>query len=80
MEDQTDRLVDMLREGRCKYFLINVMSRRARALTQGARPAVPYQEGAADPMQTAVDELTAGKLNARQKPETPVAETQEGGF
>lgn len=67
MEDQNVRLVDMLNQGKGKYFLINVMSRRARALAQGARPAVPYQEGATDPMQTAVDELSAGKLNAKMK-------------
>ncbi len=65
MEEYNVRLNEMLRDGRGKYFLINVMSRRARALTQGARPAVPYQEGASDAMQTAVDEMAAGKLSAR---------------
>jgi len=64
MEEQGDRLAEMLKDGKCKYLLINVMSRRARALAQGARAAVPYQEGASDPMQTAVDELTAGKIGA----------------
>ena len=57
----------MWNSGKSKYFLINVMARRARALNRGARPAVPYQEGAADPMQTAVEEYSAGKLTIREK-------------
>ncbi len=67
MEDKGDHLPEMLKEGRRKYFLINVMARRARALAQGARPAVPYQEGASEPIQTAIDEMLAGKLAATAK-------------
>jgi DNA-directed RNA polymerase subunit K/omega len=62
MDEITKNLPGMFKEGKGKYFLINVVARRARALNQGARPAVPYQEGASDPMQTAVEELLAGKI------------------
>ncbi len=67
MEEKGDQLTEMLKEGKRKYFLINVMARRARALAQGARPAVPYQEGASDPIQTAIDEMLAGKIAAEAK-------------
>ncbi len=57
----------MFDDGQSKYFTINVMARRARALNRGARPAIPYQEGASDPIQTAIDELVTGRLKARHK-------------
>lgn len=47
-----------------KYFMINVLSHRARSLNRGDRPVVPYQEGATDSMHTAMDEYRAGKLRA----------------
>lgn len=62
MDELTKNLPSMFQEGRGKYIVINVVARRARALNQGARPAVPYQEGAADAMQIAIEELNAGKI------------------
>ncbi len=70
METYTKSPAELMRDNSGKYFLINLLAQRAKALNQGARPAVPYQEGASAPMQTAIDELLAGRIG--WKPSTPI--------
>ena len=70
-ESNETPLVEMFRNGEGKYRIINILAQRARALNQGARSAVPYQEGASDPLTAAIEEMLAGKLSARPTPKAP---------
>jgi DNA-directed RNA polymerase subunit K/omega len=49
-----------------KYFLINVIARRSRALVDGEKPMVDPQ-GAIRPNEVAVRELISGKLRVSPK-------------
>lgn len=46
-----------------KYLYINVLTRRARDLSKGSKPTIPYAEGNFDPIDVAYEELESGKLD-----------------
>lgn len=56
----------LLEEGRQKYLLINVLSRRARELNKGSRSLVVWNEGQT-PSQVAYTEAVEGKLKLVRK-------------
>ena len=55
-----DELSDIVDPESNKYFIMNVMSRRARALTEGSRPVIPFDKY--DPVKIAGKEFREGKL------------------
>ena len=56
----------LLAEGRQKYLLINVLSRRARDLNKGSRPLIVWNEGQT-PSQIAYQEAVEGKFKLVRK-------------
>jgi len=66
MKLEGQELVDNYNKGLTRYFLINVISRRARALVDGEKPVVDPQ-GSLRPSEMAMKELTAGKLKVIPK-------------
>jgi len=66
MKCEGEELVDNYKKGFNRYFMINVISRRARALVDGEKPMVDSQ-GSLRPSELAVKELAAGKLKVIPK-------------
>jgi DNA-directed RNA polymerase subunit K/omega len=66
MKMEGQELVDNYKKGLSRYFMINVISRRARTLLDGEKPMVDPQ-GSVRPGEVALMELAAGKLKVSPK-------------
>ena len=59
----TEKLSNLLQDGRYKYLLVNVVAKRARALNDGARPEVPMRgDNPMDLTRVALTETESEKL------------------
>jgi DNA-directed RNA polymerase subunit K/omega len=66
MKLEGQELLDNYMKELTRYFIINVISRRARALVDGEKPLVDPQ-GSTRPSELAGKELEAGKLKVSPK-------------
>lgn len=66
MKLEPQELLDRYQKEQNKYFLINVIARRSRALVDGEKPMID-PEGEIRPNEVAVKEMSAGKLRTTPK-------------
>lgn len=66
MKMEPQDLIQDFEAGQNKYLMINVISRRSRALVDGEKPMIDPQ-GSTRPNEVAVQELSAGKLRVTPK-------------
>ncbi|MBN1901337.1 DNA-directed RNA polymerase subunit omega [Candidatus Sumerlaeota bacterium] len=66
MKLEPNEIVERYQNDLNKYFMINVIARRSRALVDGDKPMVDPQ-GAIRPNEIATRELLAGKLRTSPK-------------
>jgi len=66
LELSGDELVNRYTSQMDKYFLVNIISKRARALVDGEKPLVD-PAGATRPSEIATKELISGKLRVSPK-------------
>jgi DNA-directed RNA polymerase subunit K/omega len=66
MKLEPKELIERYQNELSKYLLINVIARRSRALVDGEKPMIDFQ-GAFEPNEVAIKELSAGKLRTSPK-------------
>ena len=66
MEIKPSELAEKYKQHTDRYLLVNVVSKRARALVEGERPVIDT-DGSSRPSEIAVKELAAGKLRVKSR-------------
>jgi DNA-directed RNA polymerase subunit K/omega len=63
-------LTEMTQQGGGKYFLVNVLAKRAKALDSGGKPLVKVENGC-EVDNIAIEEVRRGKISVKPKKRTP---------